>query len=162
MERVREIEFVDASRPRPDTAPSSIGRRGFLTAVTGLATITAMAPAAFARNFIDKYDPDGPIARYPNPDVIELDKRFKYKLGNTPIVRLYRGTMWAEGPAWNTVGRYLIWSDIPNNEQLRFNQEHERRDNEISGFLDAPSDEEARDHRQKSQPIDYLKEITRV
>ncbi len=82
-----------------------------------------MAPQAFARNFIDKYDADGPIARYPNPDVIVLDKRFKYKLGNTPILRLYRGTMWAEGPAWNGVGRYLIWSDIPANEQLRWIEE---------------------------------------
>ena len=52
-----------------------------------------------------------------------LDKRFKYKLGNTPILRLYRGTMWAEGPAWNGVGRYLMWSDIPNNEQLRWLEE---------------------------------------
>jgi gluconolactonase len=28
--------------------------------------------------------------------------------------------MWAEGPAWNGVGRYLVWSDIPNNLQLRW------------------------------------------
>jgi gluconolactonase len=123
MERVQEIEFVDASKPREKKALSETSRRGFLASVAGLATITAMAPSAFARNFIDQYDPDGPIARYPNPDVIVLDKRFKYKLGNTPIVRLYRGTMWAEGPAWNTVGRYLIWSDIPNNEQLRWIEE---------------------------------------
>ena len=52
-----------------------------------------------------------------------LDKRFKYKLGNTPIQRLYTGTLWAEGPAWNGVGRYLLWSDIPNNEQLRWLEE---------------------------------------
>lgn len=53
-----------------------------------------------------------------------LDKHFaKYKLGNTPILRLYRGTLWAEGPAWNGVGRYLLWSDIPNNEQLRWLEE---------------------------------------
>ena len=45
------------------------------------------------------------------------------KLGNTPIVRLYRGTMWAEGPAWSGVGRYLTWSDIPNNMQLRWLEE---------------------------------------
>jgi len=78
-----------------------------------------MAPAAFARNF----GPDGEPVRYPEPDVVELDKRFKYKLGNTPILRLYRGTLWAEGPAWNGVGRYLLWSDIPNNEQLRWLEE---------------------------------------
>ena len=28
--------------------------------------------------------------------------------------------MWAEGPAWNGVGRYLVWSDIPNNVQMRW------------------------------------------
>jgi hypothetical protein len=52
-----------------------------------------MAPQAFARNFIDKYDADGPIARYPNPDIAGLDKRFKYKMGNTPSIRHYRGTL---------------------------------------------------------------------
>ena len=123
MERVREIELVEAFKPTETKSLPATSRRGFLASVTAVAAITAMAPSAFARNFIDKYDPDGPIARYPNPDVIELDKRFKYKLGNTPILRLYRGTMWAEGPAWNPVGRYLIWSDIPNNEQLRWIEE---------------------------------------
>ena len=34
--------------------------------------------------------------------------------------RLYTGTQWSEGPAWNGVGRYLVWSDIPNNVQLRW------------------------------------------
>ena len=28
--------------------------------------------------------------------------------------------LWAEGPAWNAVGRYLVWSDIPNDVQLRW------------------------------------------
>ena len=122
MEESRELQLIDAAGPVEKKVDAAT-RRGFLAKVSGIAAITAMAPTAFARNFIDKYDPDGPIARYPNPDVIPLDKRFKYKLGNTPIVRLYRGTMWAEGPAWNTVGRYLIWSDIPNNEQLRWIEE---------------------------------------
>jgi gluconolactonase len=58
--------------------------------------------------------------RYPDPDVVVLDKRFeRYKLGNTSIQRLHTGTLWAEGPAWNAVGRYLLWSDIPNDVQLR-------------------------------------------
>ena len=53
--------------------------------------------------------------RYPDPDIVSLDKRFeKYKLGNTPIQRLHTGMLWAEGPAWNGVGKYLLWSDIPN------------------------------------------------
>ncbi|MEZ5354697.1 MAG: SMP-30/gluconolactonase/LRE family protein [Bryobacteraceae bacterium] len=59
--------------------------------------------------------------RYPEPDVVSLDKRFdKYKIGNTPILRLHTGMMWAEGPAWNGVGRYLVWSDIPNDVQMRW------------------------------------------
>ena len=124
MERIQQHKFVDLATPVKQPRESKgMNRRDFLATATGVAAATAMAPEAFARNFIDQYDPDGPIARYPNPDVIVLDKRFKYKLGNTPIVRLYRGTMWAEGPAWSGVGRFLTWSDIPNNMQLRWLEE---------------------------------------
>ena len=50
-----------------------------------------------------------------------LDQRFaKIKLGNSPIKRLHTGMLWAEGPAWNGVGNYLVWSDIPNDVQLRW------------------------------------------
>jgi gluconolactonase len=31
------------------------------------------------------------------------------------------GTKWAEGPAWSAQGQYLVWSDIPNNRQMRLN-----------------------------------------
>ena len=92
-----------------------LDRRGFLAAAAGVAGLTAMAPDAFARNF----GPNAEPVRYPDPDIIAHDPRFKAKLGNTPIRRRYTGTLWAEGPAWNGVGRYLIWSDIPSNEQLR-------------------------------------------
>ncbi len=62
--------------------------------------------------------------RYPDPDIIALDNRFRrYIVGNTVIKRLYTGTLWAEGPAWNGVGRYLVWSDIPNNVQMRWIEE---------------------------------------
>ena len=64
---------------------------------------------------------------YPDPDVVALDNRFrKYMVGNTAIHRHYTGTLWAEGPAWNGVGRYLVWSDIPNNVQMRFIEEDSR------------------------------------
>lgn len=95
------------------------GRRRFLQAAAALGAAVATAPEVLARNFAQGSEP----TRYPEPDVVALDKAFKYKLGNTPIQRLYHGTMWAEGPAWNTVGRYLLWSDIPNNEQLRWVEE---------------------------------------
>ncbi|TWT01984.1 SMP-30/gluconolactonase/LRE family protein [Reyranella sp. CPCC 100927] len=119
MERVQPNRFIDLTGGRKPAPRKGVDRRGFLAAASALAAATAMAPQAFARNF----GPDAPPVRYPEPDVVPLDKRFKYKLGNTPIMRLYTGTMWAEGPAWNGVGRYLLWSDIPNNEQLRWLEE---------------------------------------
>jgi gluconolactonase len=88
-------------------------RRAFL-ASTG----TALAAAAGAQQ--RDWSGKTPV-RYPDPDIVSLDERFdKYKLGNTPIQRLHLGTLWAEGPAWNAVGRYLVWSDIPNDVQLRW------------------------------------------
>src|SRR5262245_19160333 len=92
----------------------SMTRRSFLASAAG----AAVAATAAARD----YGPNAPPARYPDPDIVVLDKRFaKYKIGNTPIQRLYHSNqmLWAEGPAWSGVGRYLLWSDIPNNIQLR-------------------------------------------
>jgi gluconolactonase len=119
MARVQLHRFIDMA-PKADTAlrHAALDRRGFLTAAAGLAAATAMAPQAFARNF----GSNEPV-RYPDPDIVVIDKRFKYKLGNTPIQRLYTGTLWAEGPAWSGVGRYLLWSDIPNDENLRYLEE---------------------------------------
>ena len=96
--------------------------------MAGAATAaTACAAPLFGRD----YGPNAPPVRYPDPDIVALDKRFnKYKLGNTPIQRLHTGTLWAEGPAWNAVGRYLLWSDIPNNVQLRWLEE----DGHVSTF----------------------------
>ena len=52
-----------------------------------------------------------------------LDERFsKYMIGNTPLVREWSGALWAEGPAWNGVGRYVVFSDIPNNVQMRWDE----------------------------------------
>ena len=99
-------------------------RRTFLTAALGAAAaVRALAqapedvsPVPTPRDWTGQ----NPLA-YPDPDLIALDPRFRrYILFNTPIMRLHVGTLWAEGPAWNGVGRYLVWSDIPNNVQLRW------------------------------------------
>jgi gluconolactonase len=56
-----------------------------------------------------------------DPDIVVIDPLFTdYVQGNTPIQRLWTGSLWAEGPAWSGQGRYLVWSDIPNNRQLRW------------------------------------------
>lgn len=96
-----------------------VTRRIMLT--TGALAALGAAGQAQPPARIDRYEKDAPPVRYPDPDIISLDRKFdKYKLGNTPIQRLHRGTLWAEGPAWSGVGKYLLWSDIPNNLQLRY------------------------------------------
>jgi gluconolactonase len=91
---------------------TTVDRRSFLAG--------AVAAAVTSPVLAGDYGPNAGPVRYPDPDIVVLDKRFaKYKIGNTPIQRLYTGMLWAEGPAWNAVGRYLLWSDIPNDVQLR-------------------------------------------
>jgi gluconolactonase len=56
-----------------------------------------------------------------SPDFEILDPRFgRYLLGNCKVERLYTGTLWAEGPCWFADGRFLVWSDIPNDRMLRW------------------------------------------
>lgn len=100
------------------TQPASTDRRSFLSTAAAM-TAAAFARSTFARDYAQP-------TRYPDPDIVTLDKRFKkYALGNTPIQRLYHSDkmLWAEGPAWNGVGRYLLWSDIPNDVQMRWLEE---------------------------------------
>ena len=67
------------------------------------------------------YGQGAPPARYPDPDVVVLDRRFgKYRLGNATVQRLHTGMRWAEGPAWNGVGRYLVWSDVAEDKKYRW------------------------------------------
>lgn len=53
--------------------------------------------------------------------LIALDPRFHGLFPSTPVIsRVQTGSIWSEGPAWSPAGRYLVWSDIPNNRQLRW------------------------------------------
>lgn len=86
-------------------------RRTFLPALA--APLAAQTPNR-------DYSGQRPI-RYPEPDVIALDPAFaKIKIGNTTIMRHATGFLWAEGPAWHGGGKYLVWSDIPNDKQFRW------------------------------------------
>jgi gluconolactonase len=67
------------------------------------------------------FSPGAPPVTYPDPDLITVDPAFNgLRIGNTPILRLWTGALWSEGPAWSSQGRYLVWSDIPNDRQLRW------------------------------------------
>jgi len=73
------------------------------------------------------FSPGAPPVTYVDPDVITVDPMFNsYRQGNTPLLRLWTGALWSEGPAWSGQGRYLVWSDIPNNRQLRWSEDDGR------------------------------------
>ena len=62
-----------------------------------------------------------PTTYFTDPDVLTVQPAFDgLRQPNAPIQRLWTGALWSEGPAWNSVGRYLVWSDIPNNRQMRW------------------------------------------
>src|SRR5919199_757311 len=65
-----------------------------------------------------------PSARYPDPSVEVLDPRFqKLKLNLAAVERLATGFRWCEGPVWFGDQRCLLWSDIPNNRIMRWDEE---------------------------------------
>ncbi len=112
--------------------PMKASRRTMLAALAGAAALPLVPNALLAQ---PPAAPAGPISpdptprdwsgqtpvRYPDPDVVALDPSFRRCVQfNSPILRLHTGTLWAEGPAWNGVGRYLVWSDIPNDVQMRY------------------------------------------
>jgi gluconolactonase len=82
------------------------------------------------------FSPRGaPTTYFWDPDILTIDPAFGgLAQPNAPIQRLWTGGLWCEGPAWNAQGRYLVWSDIPNNRQLRWLED----DGRVSVFR-APS-----------------------
>jgi gluconolactonase len=123
-------------RARTPPHEEHVSRRDLIKrigAAAGLAAvaprfIAAQTPAAVKRDPLSTvtmpprdFGPDAPPGTYPDPDVLAIDPAFnRYRVGNTAIHRLWTGGMWCEGPAWCAQGRYLVWSDIPNNRQLRW------------------------------------------
>jgi gluconolactonase len=66
------------------------------------------------------FGPNGaPTTYFTDPDVLTVDPSFPAQ-PNSAIQRLWTGALWSEGPAWSAQGRYLVWSDIPNNRQMRW------------------------------------------
>ena len=64
-----------------------------------------------------------PSERYPDPAVEVLDTSFApYRVRLAAVERLYTGCRWSEGPVWFGDQRCLLWSDIPNNRILRWDE----------------------------------------
>jgi gluconolactonase len=65
-----------------------------------------------------------PSLRYPDPSVQILDPSFaKYRLPLASVERLATGMRWSEGPVWFGDARCVLWSDIPNNRIMRWDEE---------------------------------------
>ena len=113
----------------------NLDRRTFLTtALAGAAELRARRRAGAARRRRRSRPcrrratgPRQEPIQYPDPDIIALDPRFRrYIVGNTSISGCTSARCGPKGPAWNGVGRYLVWSDIPNNVQMRWTEEDGR------------------------------------
>src|SRR5512142_2412497 len=111
--------------------PATLTRRQLLAATAGAlctrAALVAQSPSQQGSPTVVSHPPRdfGPNGTLPtyfaDPDVLTVDPAFGTLIqGNTPILRLWTGALWTEGPAWNGQGRYLVWSDIPNNRQYRW------------------------------------------
>ena len=99
------------------TAATLAAGRVFAQAASGAvappSTITS-PPRDFSRH-------GAPTTYFTDPDILSVDPSFNaLAQPNSAIQRLWTGALWSEGPAWNAQGRYLVWSDIPNNRQLRW------------------------------------------
>ena len=65
-----------------------------------------------------------PSERYPDAAIEILDPSFaNYRIFSAAVERLAKGFRWAEGPVWFGDARCLLWSDIPNNRIMRFDDE---------------------------------------
>jgi gluconolactonase len=95
---------------------------------SGFAQRVQVAPPSTITTPPRDFGPNGaPTTYFTDPDVISVDPLFdNYAQPNSAITRLWTGALWSEGPAWNAEGRYLVWSDIPNNRQLRWLEDNGR------------------------------------
>jgi gluconolactonase len=90
---------------------------GATAAAAGASAVTStLAPRAFAQW--------QPSPRYPDPAIKILDPSFtQYRLALAKVERLGTGFRWCEGPVWFGDGRYLLFSDIPNNRIMKWEEE---------------------------------------
>src|SRR5258708_2863721 len=92
-------------------------RRNFLTAGAAISTL-ATVPRALAQTQWQ------PSQRYPDPLIKLIDPSLtKYRLPLAKVEKIASGMRWCEGPVWFGDGRYLLWSDIPNNRIMKWEEE---------------------------------------
>jgi gluconolactonase len=110
--------------------PAALSRRSILGALgagvvagsSGAVLAQPVAPPSTVTSPPRDFSRRGaPTTYFTDPDILSVDPSFDgYAQPNSAIQRLWTGALWSEGPAWNAEGRYLVWSDIPNDRQLRW------------------------------------------
>src|SRR5262249_40548272 len=92
-----------------------ITRRRMLAGASAVAAMTTAGAAS------GRWEPS---ERYPDPSVQVLDPSFnKYRLLLASVERIATGMRWCEGPVYFGDARCLLWSDIPNNRIMRWDEE---------------------------------------
>ena len=92
-----------------------MNRKEFLAASGTIVSLASMAQGE------DQWQPS---QRYPDPLVRIIDSSFtKYRLNLAKVEQIATGMRWTEGPVWFGDGRYLVWSDIPNNRMMKWDEE---------------------------------------
>jgi len=93
----------------------TMNRRKFLASGSAIWALAAL-PRALAQW--------QPSQRYPDPLIKIIEPGFvKYRLPLAKVEKIASGMRWCEGPVWFGDGRYLLWSDIPNNRIMRWDEE---------------------------------------
>ena len=73
---------------------------------------------------VDTHGAWAPCERYPYPVIQIIDPSFaKYRIAQTTVERIAGGFRWNEGPVYFGDARCLLWSDIPNNRIMRWDEE---------------------------------------
>jgi gluconolactonase len=117
---------TDLSRRRLLATIGSAAAAAVVTTRTSRAQGPPQGPPLSAPTVVSNpprdFGPNAPPTTYfTDPDVLTIDPAFDSLIQvNTSIKRLWTGALWTEGPAWNSQGKYLVWSDIPSNHQLRW------------------------------------------
>jgi len=139
MARPQLPGMIDARKAA--TSAPKLNRRGFLTTAAGLAATAATMKSAAAQTVAPLGQtgvptraterlPLGPLSgsRYPDSHLESMKKPkvsfgptgFPAFAGTMAVERVATGFRWAEGPVYFPAGRYVLFSDIPNNRIMRF------------------------------------------
>src|ERR1044071_7852876 len=131
----------------------TISKREMLTGAGAVAAAMSLSRSAFGQ-----WQPN---ERYPDPAIQVLDPSFgKYRIAQTTVERIASGCRWNEGPVYFGDGRYLLWSDIPNNRIMRWDEESGR----VSGFRKPSTfaNGHTRDRQGRLVSCEHARRVTRT